>query len=315
MNASLSSADIETLLGEMDEICNFATAEQKSFVRRLVKHNITGGKMSRARLTLQTCMACSPTHARSYAARVSLVNELLQGSFIVFDDLMDNSEYRRQKRCWHKIRGTMAMRDAYFIFALCKKYLRHLHADAALKPFSEVAFRTSLGQVLDTLVSDFSLSIGIDRRYSASTYRQICINKNAYYTFYFPVKLGLLLGGQEEPENLRVFAETCGYLHQIQDDYLDFFPEKSGKAPNDLRERKCTWFVCQIVEEHGHNDEVLRQYIETGCEAAMMRRIESLYARFFAKEAELLRALRTMCDGEHMHVYATCLGMLDKRRC
>lgn len=313
MNASFSSADVETLLRDMEEICNFDTTEQRAFVRTLVEYNITGGKMTRARLTLQTYMAHGPVLARSYAARVSLANELLQGSFVVFDDLMDNSEYRRQKRCWHKIRGTKAMRDAYLVFVLSKKYLRHLQVDAALKPFSEVAFRTSLGQVLDTLVSDFSLSIDIRRRYSASTYRQMSINKNAYYTFYFPVKLGLLLSGQEEPENLRKFSETCGYLHQMQDDYLDFFPNRSGKTPNDLRERKCTWFVSQIFMEHGRNDEILKQYIEAGCETAMMKRIQNLYARFFAKEAELLNVLRSMCDGEHMGVYNACLDMLGKR--
>lgn len=315
MNASFSGADIETLLRDMVEICNFATAEQRDFVRTLVEHNINGGKMTRAMLTLHTYMASSTKLERCYAARVSLANELLQGSFVVFDDLMDNSEYRRQKRCWHKIRGSKAMRDAYLVFALCKKYLRHLRTNAALKPFSEVAFRTSLGQVLDTLVSDFSLSMDIGRRYSASTYRHVCINKNAYYTFYFPVKLGFILCGKEEPENLRMFSETCGYLHQIQDDYLDFFPEKSGKASNDLRERKCTWFVCKIFEEHGHNDEVFKQYIETGCEAAMMKRVRGLYSRFFAKEAELLGVLRSMCDGEHMDVYNACLGMLYRRRC
>lgn len=313
MNSDFLADDfiVESVMGA------FATlpARQRDFVAEVVRYNALAGKRTRIHLTYLTCMVCNPEMNKVNAARLAYLNEILHASMVVFDDLMDNSDYRRDKACWHIHRGNLAMRDAYLLFSLCRKYLKFIKADATLGTFHEIAFKTTLGQTLDTIMPGLSRYEDMKLWHTMETYKAICLNKNAYYTFYHPVKLALLFCGAKEPASLKGFAEVCGYLHQIQDDYLNFFPEQSGKSGNDIEEKKLTWFLAKMIETDDGTDEVLARYFRDNEDTGMLQKNEALYTAFYAEEKGLVAILEKIpADDKFKCVYDMCIRMVTRRR-
>ena len=90
---------------------------------------------------------------------------------------------------------------------------------------------------------------------------EICIHrhtkivkyKTAFYSFYLPVALGMVLGGIEDP-SLYSLAEDIlvdiGVYFQVQDDFLDCHadPKLLGKIGTDIEDRKCSWVVIQALQ-------------------------------------------------------------------
>ncbi|BCR88467.1 farnesyl pyrophosphate synthetase [Aspergillus chevalieri] len=89
--------------------------------------------------------------------------ELFQAAYLVWDDIMDGSEYRRGRPCWYKGEGVglTAINDACMlkscIFMLLRRHFRgHPEYAAFVELFHEAAFRTELG------VTDLT-AVGISR--------------------------------------------------------------------------------------------------------------------------------------------------------
>jgi farnesyl diphosphate synthase len=59
------------------------------------------------------------------------LTELFQAAYLIWDDIMDNSEYRRGKPCWYRAGGTglLAINDASLlksgIFILLQRHSRN----------------------------------------------------------------------------------------------------------------------------------------------------------------------------------------------
>ena len=77
-------------------------------LRDMINHNVLGGKLNRGLAvvdTLHICMAGreDPMDMLEYKANLlGWCVELLQASFLVADDIMDQSITRRGKPCWYK---------------------------------------------------------------------------------------------------------------------------------------------------------------------------------------------------------------------
>lgn len=304
----------QSVISDIMLICKKQDESQKALIKEIIEYNAFGGKMTRASLTFLTCMEVKPKMERQLAMKLSFVNELLQGSFLIFDDIMDNAEYRRGKKCWHIKKGMLSLKDAYMLFSLSKKYLKHLKPTIGLAFFAELVFKTVLGQAMDSLIPSPSLSIGFKQKYTMQNYKIICYNKNAYYTFYFPIKLCISFCEVREAPMLREFSERCGYLHQMQDDYLNFFPEKSRKTSSDFQEKKATWFLCQIVEKSSRDDKNIIHYFETKEEEEMLKKVKELYSLFFEEEEKILKELKHKTANSSQEIYKMCIKVLEKRR-
>jgi len=85
-----------------------------------------------------------------------------------------------------------------------------------------------------------------------SSYRQIVINKTAYYTFYLSAACAMLLNGVTDDASHELAKKICvqiGEYFQIQDDFLDCYGDEKviGKVGTDIQDNKCSWLVVQAL--------------------------------------------------------------------
>ena len=192
------------------------------------------------------------------AATLGWMTELLQGFFLVSDDIMDSSITRRGAPCWYRQPhvGMVAINDAFMleaaIYILLKKYFRkHPSYVDLMELFHETTFQTELGQTCDLLTAPED-KVDLDN-FSLAKYQFIVIYKTAYYSFYLPVALALYHQNIATPKNLKQAEDILiplGEYFQIQDDYLDNFglPEHIGKIGTDILDNKCSWLINKALE-------------------------------------------------------------------
>ena len=77
--------------------------------------------------------------------------------------------------------------------------------------------------------------------------------KTAFYSFYLPVALGMIVSGITDPrlfDQAREILMIMGEYFQVQDDFLDCYgtPEVIGKIGTDIQDNKCGWLVCKALE-------------------------------------------------------------------
>lgn len=132
----------------------------------------------------------------------------------------------------------------------------------------QVTYQTEMGQLVDLItapedrtdLSKFSLErhvLVLSIRFLANDclcrHSLIVIYKTAFYSFYLPVALAMLMcripsDSSEPSDPYKLSLEILlplGEYFQIQDDYLDFAgtPEQIGKVGTDIIDNKCSWCI------------------------------------------------------------------------
>jgi farnesyl diphosphate synthase len=199
-----------------------------------------------------------PSEEYFRAATLGWMIELLQGFFLVSDDIMDSSITRRGQPCWYRAPGVgmVAINDAFMleaaIYLLLRKHFRQeKHYVDLLELFQEVTLQTEVGQLCDLLTAPED---HVDlNNFSLDKFSFIVIYKTAYYSFYLPVALALYHSGVATPKNLKQAHDILipmGEYFQAQDDYLDAFADPSvlGKIGTDIKDNKCSWLVNQALK-------------------------------------------------------------------
>ncbi|KAF7158191.1 hypothetical protein CNMCM5623_002857 [Aspergillus felis] len=259
--------------------------------------------------------------------------ELFQAAYLVWDDIMDNSEYRRGKPCWYRAGGVglLAINDASLlkscIFILLQRHFRnHPEYLAFIELFNEAGFRTELGQLCDTTIG--CNSTAGDR--SAEQYNFIATNKTAFYSFYLPVALGLHYVRGASNENLEEAQSVLlqiGEYFQIQDDYLDVFgdPKTTGKIGTDIQDNKCTWLVIQalhscnadqrqtLIDSYGKRDPTPERRV---LQLFDQMQIEKMYREFEGRKLEELYKQINDLDqrgGLHSSIFLFILDAIRRR--
>ena len=133
--------------------------------------------------------------------------EIMQAFLLVADDIMDGSSTRRGQPCWYKKEST-AINDAFILEGVVYRLLKlnfsgSPHYATILDLFLETTFKTELGQELDIL-SERDMD-----QFSMKRHSYIVEYKTAYYSFYLPVALGMILGGISDD---RVFKKAENIL-------------------------------------------------------------------------------------------------------
>ncbi|KAI9331841.1 isoprenoid synthase domain-containing protein [Obelidium mucronatum] len=233
-----------------------------AWVQKMLDYTIPGGKMNRGLTVVSSLRSLKKRDLTEeellHAEVLGWCVELLQAFFLISDDIMDSSVTRRGAPCWYRAEGVgmIAINDAFIveagIYRLLKKYFRGQtwYADL-LDLFHDVTYQTELGQLMDLITAPED---NVDlNRFSLEKYRYIVEFKTAYYSFYLPVALSMLLHGipADSPsykQALRVLLPLGEYF-QAQDDYLDCFgaPEVIGKIGTDIEDNKCSWLVNQAL--------------------------------------------------------------------
>ena len=229
-----------------------------AWVDRMIDYNVSGGKCLRGAMIVETARKMQPAASPTDLTRAALCGwavEYLQASFLVADDIMDDSETRRGRPCWYKVEGVNqeAVNDVLIlessVYQLLSNQLRgqtfHL---PILELFHSVSFATTIGQLLD-VSAPFQQNWS---EYTSEKYQAIVVNKTASYTVFLPLAVGMYLGGatKEDVEQVRPLCMKIGEYFQIQDDYLDCFgdPTVTGKVGTDIVDGKCSWFIVEALK-------------------------------------------------------------------
>ena len=274
MKLSLSNKDLQQKFGEhFDKVVSELSTPPKdrryrgiewSFKRieDILKYNVPFGKRTRG-LTVVSSYLLIKNGSITEQEETAILSlgwavEILQASFLVADDIMDQSETRRGQLCWYKKPGVglSAVNDSLIlescVFSLIKNHCRNTpyYVDL-IELFHSVIVNTEMGQSLDMLTSeqptvDFSL-------FTLDRYESIIVYKTAFYSFYLPVAIAMYTAGLSEDDlhrKARDILMKIGCLFQIQDDYLDCYgdPAITGKVGTDIEDNKCSWLIVKAIK-------------------------------------------------------------------
>jgi farnesyl diphosphate synthase len=231
------------------------------WLKELLYYTVPGGKMNRGLSvvhSLRILKGCELTEEELFRSSVlGWAVEWLQAFFLVADDIMDQSHTRRNQPCWFRRPnvGNVAINDSFILESCVYFFLRkHFRSEPyyvdLLDLFHQVAFKTEIGQLLDLLTApedDVDLS-----KFSPAKHQFIVVYKTAYYSFYLPVALALLMHGVKNKAAYKTAEKILipmGEYFQIQDDWLDCYgdPEFIGKIGTDIQDNKCSWLINQAL--------------------------------------------------------------------
>jgi len=205
--------------------------------------------------------------AEALGADISKVKDLLvicevvhNGTLLV-DDIEDNSEVRRGKKCIHLIYGVdVAINAGNAMYYLPTVVLRELRGKvpneillSAYELYCREMINLHFGQGLDIWWHNGHKNPSIDQ------YLQMCAYKTGTLA-RLSAKLSALFSGATAPqiEAIGKFAESIGVGFQIQDDILNLIgtklAETKGQYGEDIHEGKRTLMVLHCFQNANQKD-------------------------------------------------------------
>jgi geranylgeranyl diphosphate synthase type I len=215
------------------------------------------GKMVRGMLVKLSYQACGGRDIKK-AVKLSAGIEILETSFLILDDVMDQDETRRgiptihkqfakQKDNWYGV--SMAINSGVLALTLAYELIENEQVLAEIFKYSE---QTAFGQALDITLKPLD-------KLERQDIDKIHYYKTVCYTTLLPVTAGAVLAGEKNKAKLKAlknYALYLGQAFQIQDDILGVFGDSktTGKpAGNDLREGKRTYLIVDTIKKLRRN--------------------------------------------------------------
>jgi len=300
---------VQKILNNVDQYNNKSPSLSNTLnkMKSMLEYNVPCGKQTRGLTVVSSFIKLSKEIlTEDIEDRVMTLGwavEVLQASFLVADDVMDQSDMRRGQKCWYRLPevGLSAVNDSLIlescVFTLLKLSCREepCYVDL-IELFHEVIKNTTLGQSMDMATTenpakgDFSL-------FTEDHYFNLVTYKTSYYSFYLPVAASMYLSGLNCSSIHKKVANILlkiGQLFQIQDDYLDCFgnPKVTGKVGTDIEDNKCSWLIIQalkkankdqmslLTECYGRKEKVLQVkmiYSQLGIENDFRKTEETMY--------------------------------------
>jgi farnesyl diphosphate synthase len=240
--------------------------------------------------------------------------EWLQAFFLVADDIMDGSLTRRGQPCWYKQDGvgTIAINDSFLIESAIYKLLkRHFKKESyyvdLIELLHETTYQTELGQLLDLITAPEDQMVL--HRFTIEKHTNIVKYKTAFYSFYLPVAMAMLMAGVADEaayNNAKDILIEMGVFFQVQDDYLDCYgdPKVIGKIGTDIQDNKCGWLVVQALKRVTPEQRKILEDNYARKDAECEARVKALY-----KELNLEQLYK---DYEEQH-YTKLMGMIEEK--
>ena len=200
------------------------------------------------------------------ALKLSFIFELFQSFALIHDDIIDNSDLRREKPTVHKkynlstaiLAGDLALMFADEIFS------DEIKDQKIIDLYNEFKQVLLVGEYLDTIkINDIN---------------KIMELKTAQYSFVKPAMIALHLAkvNQQEINKWEIFLREIGILFQIKDDYDGVFGDekKIGKSTNtDIIDGKNTLIIKGFLEKTNDEDK---------------KRFNSFFGKLYFKQEDVL---------------------------
>lgn len=237
-------------------------SKEVSWVERSLEYNTQGGKMNRGLIVVETGVALmkhqgrEPSNADLHRfAVLGWAVEYLQACMLMADDMMDGSVTRRGNPCWYRLPevGLLNTNDflmvEMYVYKIVKRHFGQEEIFPWLVDLLLETFQTECGQLLDSICANCELEELTTERWTL-----IVKYKTAFYSFYLPVALAMLVTGVRDRTAFDTAREALlemGIYFQAQDDYLDAFasPEVLGKVGTDIQDKKCSWLFAHAYHE------------------------------------------------------------------
>ncbi|GAB0086948.1 hypothetical protein DMENIID0001_011790 [Sergentomyia squamirostris] len=247
----------------LNELKEKAVAEQcdaeylvKIFNHHMFNHEILGVPYFEHVIKVYKLIAPAAKQTEDYLKLVpyiATIFDMVISLLIVIDDILDQSEMRSGKLCWHKIVGVeAAANDSHImmgcVFYLLKKHFSHLDCYTnLLELVHESLFTISLGQHFDDKMSREDFDNFTEKNY------KIMIRNKTSYSLYFSLGALMYLAGYSNPEThkkAKEFFFELGYMFQVQNDFWDCYEHMnlSSKSNTDIVEGKLTWLAVQCLK-------------------------------------------------------------------
>ncbi|WUR02475.1 farnesyl pyrophosphate synthase (FDPS) [Vairimorpha necatrix] len=273
-------SNIDRILNDFIKNSNYQNTHK---ISSFITYNTTGGKAYRTEL-----FKILQNSTSDESVKLGNIFELLQSVLVVVDDVMDEADQRRGVECYYKKKGLVSLRYAqYFVTGLGRiiKNIKNKTSSDFRAQYYKCVLNTCLGQTLDCMKNTIE-------EYKLDLYDAIAEYKTSWYTFYFPLSVGYAYTGQDEPNNLYEYCRLLGIKFQMQDDYLNFFPEISKKTGNDLESKKLTFFTCKLA---GKNSNVAKAYFKNGkVTNELLREVQSFFPEFETRMIEISEKTRQL---------------------
>merc|ERR1712173_116295 len=175
------------------------------------------------------------------------------------------------------------------------------------------------------------MNIGLEE-FTERRWELIVKYKTAFYSFYCPVALGMIVAGINKSEAYNAAREPLvqmGIYFQAQDDYLDCFGtrEQIGKIGTDIQDKKCGWlFVLaynklaspeqkKFLEEHYGRCKVDSKEELQIKSIYKELKIEELYQQYEQRSFEEIMAMKPKIEEANLpwSVFETFLKEVYKR--
>jgi geranylgeranyl diphosphate synthase type I len=208
-----------------------------------------GGKRLRPVMTMLACESITNdgNKALPYAAALELVHNFT----LVHDDIMDNSNLRRNLPTVHIEYGEQtAILAGDFLFAKAFEAIHKLDVTPAL--FQQLEYE--LVHCVEQICEGQQLDIEFEKRTDVTEHEYLdMITKKTAVLFRLSTRGGALIGGgtSKEVTALTTYGLNLGLGFQIWDDYLDLSSDEEtlGKdIGNDIRNGKKTLIVVHALE-------------------------------------------------------------------
>jgi geranylgeranyl diphosphate synthase type II len=232
---------------------HLAASTESPYLRQPAEEYLhRGGKGLRPALCLATCGAFGGEEDAALPSAAAL--ELFHTSFLIHDDLADDSEVRRGAPTLHRTVGAGLAINAGDGLAVAGMDLlrdndQRLGRRMAARVWGEFAFmarQTVEGQAQELgWIRDGRTDLTPD------DYLDLIMQKTSWYTTVLPLRVGALIGGggAVNLDPMVRFGFSLGAAFQIRDDVLNLTgrPERTGKEPlGDLREGKRTLMLIHL---------------------------------------------------------------------
>eukprot|EP01066_Platyproteum_vivax_P000161 Platyproteum_vivax@DN10183_c0_g1_i1.p1 len=304
---------------------------------------VWGGKALRGLTVVYTACTILKGLTQEEFLKVSILGwivEFVQAFFLIVDDIMDESHTRRGHPCWFRrpeIGQANAVNDGIMVEALTYLavdvgFAHHPSKPQIIDLVHQMIFATICGQHLDTNAQPGTNSKQTDEKIDISKltmelYLDIVRNKTALYSFFMPVRLGMLFcnrNDEAECEKVLKTSLAIGEFFQIQDDYLDCFADEEtlGKVGTDIQDAKCSWLAVKAVEiGKNHAKEVILKHYgrDTPEDIAKIRelfaelKLEQEYQKFEDESQHVIISLSNALEKDLCNVFNWILRLLYKR--
>ena len=189
----------------------------------------------------------------------AIIPEVVHNGTIMVDDIEDDSEFRRGKRCAHRLFGLDVAINAgntmYYLPLLpLVKNRDKLSAEKLSKIYEiyvQEMINLSLGQAIDIA---WHKGLADTENITEAQYLQMCAYKTGTLA-RMAAKIAAVLceASEDTVERLGRFAEAIGVAFQIQDDVLDLtskgFADKKGGVGQDITEGKRSLVVIHALDK------------------------------------------------------------------